>query len=329
MKKLDDLYNNSKELVFDNENKIVFISDVHRGDGTFYDSLLSNRNIYKTALGYYFRQGFTYVEVGDGDELWKNKNFTDIAYAYENIFKILNKFKEKNRLYMIYGNHDIIKKRESFYSSQYRALRKCGSDYGQNFLKFIKDVKFYESLTFKYEEIGEKFLVTHGNQVDFMNSTGWMVNRFLVRYVWKFLNGIAGFKDPTSPAKSNTKGNKVDRQLERWAKNNSKMLLCGHTHNSRFPKQNEAPYFNDGCCVLPDSMTAIEIENGEISLIKWSVETQDTGVLWVRRKIIGGPEKINDYLLWVRSERYRIEDEVRSKNEELLKKNKKKGGKKL
>ncbi len=89
------------------------------------------------------------------------------------------------------------------------------------------------------------------------------------------------------------------------------MLLCGHTHNSRFPKKNEPPYFNDGCCVLPDSMTSIEIENGEISLIKWSVEAQDNGVLWVRRKVIGGPEKINDYLLWVRNERYRIEDEYR------------------
>lgn len=313
IKKLEHLYNNSKELKFDNSNKIVFISDVHRGDGTFYDALLPNRNIYKTALGYYFRQGFTYVEVGDGDELWKNKNFNDIAYSYENLFKILNKFKEKNRLYIIYGNHDIIKKRESFYNSQYRALRKCGADYGRNFLKFIKDVEFYEAITFKYEAVGEKFLVTHGNQGDFINSTGWMISRFLVRYVWKFLNGIAGFKDPTSPAKSNTKGSKIDRQLERWAKNNSKMILCGHTHNSRFPKKSEPPYFNDGCCVLPDSMTAIEIENGEISLIKWSVEAQDTGVLWVRRKVIGGPEKIDDYLLWVRNERYRMEDEVRNK----------------
>ena len=185
--------------------------------------------------------------------------------------------------------------------------------YGENFLKFIKDIEFYEALTFKYEEVSEKFLVTHGNQGDFMNSTGWMINRFLVRYVWKFLNGIAGFKDPTSLAKSNTKGNKIDRQLKGWAKSNSKMLLCGHTHNSRFPKKNEPPYFNDGCCVLPDSMTSIEIENGEISLIKWSVEAQDTGILWVRRKVIGGPEKIDDYLLWVRNERYRMEDEVRNK----------------
>lgn len=327
IKRLEFLYNNSKEIEFDINEKIVFISDVHRGDGTFYDALLQNRNIYKTALGYYFRQGFTYVEVGDGDELWKNKNFNDIAYAYEDVFKILNKFKEKNRLYIIYGNHDIIKRREGFYSSQYRALKKCGSDYGRNFLKFIKDLEFYEALTFKYDKIEEKFLVTHGNQGDFINSTGWMVSRFLVRYVWKFLNGVAGFKDPTSPAKSNTKGNKVDRQLNRWAKNNSKMILCGHTHNSRFPKQNEPPYFNDGCCVLPDSMTSIEIEAGEISLIKWSVEAQNTGILWVRRKIIGGPEKIDDYLLWVKNERYRMEDEARNNKEENLRKNKKVGKK--
>ena len=46
------------------------------------------------------------------------------------------------------------------------------------------------------------------------------------------------------------------------------MIICGHTHNSRMPKTDEAPYFNDGCCVLPYAMTAIEIEEGNISLIK-------------------------------------------------------------
>lgn len=318
--RLEYLYNNAKEITFNNNNKIVFISDVHRGDGTFYDALLANRNIYKTALSYYLRNGFAYVEVGDGDELWKNKSFKDIAYAYENIFEILNMFKEKNRLYIIYGNHDIIKRRDNFYSSQARILKRYEKGYGENFLKFIKDLEFYEGITFKYEEVAEKFLVTHGHQVDFMNSTGWMANRFLVRYVWKFLNGIAGFREPTSPAMSNNKGSKIDRQLKKWAKTNSKMLLCGHTHNSRFPKNNEPPYFNDGCCVLPDSMTSIEIENGEISLIKWNVEAQDNGVLWVRRKIIGGPEKIDDYLLLVRNERYRIEDEYRKNIENNKKK---------
>ncbi|MGL5379581.1 metallophosphoesterase [Clostridium sp.] len=308
MGNLDNVYEKSNEVEIDNNSKLVFISDVHRGDGTYYDSLLPNKNIYKTAISYYFRNGFTYVEVGDGDELWKNKNFNDIAYIYEDIFKILNKFKEKNRLYIIYGNHDIIKKNENFYIKEYRALRKIGADYGKEFLKFIKDLKFYEGIRFNYLKINESFLVTHGHQVDFINSTLWRYSRFLVRYVWKFLNGIAGFKDPTSPARNNIKGDKVDKKLEKYARESQRMIICGHTHNSRMPGKYEPPYFNDGCCVLPFAMTCIEIEKGKISLVKWSVEAQENGVLWVKRKAISAAQSLEEYLLWARSERIKIND---------------------
>ncbi|GAA0762778.1 metallophosphoesterase [Clostridium sartagoforme] len=309
MKRLDYLYDNSMEIKFDEGTNIVFISDVHRGDGTFYDSMLPNINIYKTALSYYYRREFIYVEVGDGDELWKNRNYDNISYCYNDIFKLFNKFKEENRIYMIYGNHDIIKNRESFYHIQYRALRKIGTDYGKNFLDFIKDIEFYEGINFKFTPVNEKFLVTHGHQVDLINSDYWLLSRFLVRYVWKFLNGLAGFKDPISPAKNNKKGSKVDRKLEKWSEINGKMLICGHTHNSRMPAKFDPPYFNDGCCILPYAMTAIEIESGSISLVKWSVESQESGVLWVRRKVIVGPNSIKDYLLFARDKRIRIIEE--------------------
>ena len=93
------------------------------------------------------------------------------------------------------------------------------------------------------------------------------------------------------------------------------MILCGHTHNSRMPELNDPPYFNDGCCVLPYAITTIEVEKGNISLVKWNIESQESGVLWVRRKVITGPYRLETYLLWVRDERIRrIEDEkVRSK----------------
>ena len=74
-KELKDIYDNGFTLEFNNDSKIVLISDVHRGDGTYADSLLPNRNIYITALKYYLKNNYTYIEVGDGDELWKNKNF--------------------------------------------------------------------------------------------------------------------------------------------------------------------------------------------------------------------------------------------------------------
>ena len=54
-KELDNIYENGFTLDFDDSSKIVLVSDVHRGDGTYSDSLLSNRNIYITALKYYLR----------------------------------------------------------------------------------------------------------------------------------------------------------------------------------------------------------------------------------------------------------------------------------
>ena len=103
---------------FDEKSKIVFISDIHRGDGGYSDSLRQNRNIYKAAINYYLRNDYTLIELGDGDELWKNKNLADIAYNYKDIFKILNEFNKKEKLYMIFGNHDMAKADKDFILKQ-------------------------------------------------------------------------------------------------------------------------------------------------------------------------------------------------------------------
>lgn len=302
-KDLNNLYKYALEIPFNDNSKLVFISDVHRGDGTYFDSLMPNRNIYITALKYYLKNGFTYVEDGDGDELWKNRNCSEIAYSHSDIFKIFNEFKAKNRIYMIYGNHDMIKRRKDFKAKQKEALSKSLINEGEEFLNFISDITFYEGLNFLYEPLKEKILVTHGHQVDFMNCELWMIPRFSVRYVWKFVNGIAGFKEPNSPTSSHTKRNKEDKKLQEWANENCKMIICGHTHNSRFPNADEPPYFNDGAVVLPHEMTALEIENGEISLIKWTIEAQNSGVLYVRRKVIAGPSSVATHLIWARNQR--------------------------
>jgi UDP-2,3-diacylglucosamine pyrophosphatase LpxH len=307
---LDKLVQSSSIVNFDDNTKLVFISDVHRGDGTYFDSLLPNENIYFTALKYYFKNDFTYVEVGDGDELWKNKNYNEIAYIYEEVFRLFNKFNKDNRLYMIYGNHDIMKKNKSFKIKQEKALRKIGADYGVEFLKLISNTEFYSGINFNYTPLKEKFLVTHGHQLDLINCELDFISRFLVRYIWKFLSGLCGIKDPTSSAKSKTTRSGIDIKLQDWTRDNYKMLLCGHTHNSRFPEIYEIPYFNDGCCVLPYAMTAIEVEAGNIALVKWSVDAKDTGVLWVKRKVIGGPQKISYYLLWAREARLKANRKI-------------------
>lgn len=304
-KELKDIYDNGFTLEFNNDSKIVLISDVHRGDGTYADSLLPNRNIYITALKYYLKNNYTYIEVGDGDELWKNKNFNEIAYFYDDIYKLFNKFKSKNDIYCIYGNHDFIKKQKNFIKKQEKSLRKIGANYGKEFIKFINNNEYYAGINLLYKPLEEKILVTHGHQIDFCNNEIWKVNEFLVRYIWRFLNGVAGFKDPTRSAKSKTKRSRVDIKLQNWARDNCTMIICGHTHNSRFPDLYDPPYFNDGCCVYPVSITAIEIEKGKIKLVKWIIDAQDTGSLWVTRKIIAGPADISAYLQYAKEERVR------------------------
>lgn len=108
---------------------------------------------------------------------------------------------------------------------------------------------------------------------------------------------IVGFKAPTSPANNYKKGGKVDKKLEDWSLKNNIPIICGHTHKSRFPKAKEGSYFNDGCCVLPYSISTIEINLGLISLVKWSIEPKEKdNVLYIKRSFLGGPEKLDEYL---------------------------------
>eukprot|EP00831_Metopus_contortus_P080694 TRINITY_DN8312_c0_g1_i5.p2 TRINITY_DN8312_c0_g1~~TRINITY_DN8312_c0_g1_i5.p2 ORF type:complete len:126 (+),score=15.93 TRINITY_DN8312_c0_g1_i5:171-548(+) len=98
---------------------------------------------------------------------------------------------------------------------------------------------------FKEDEI----LAFHGHQVDYMNSKLWRLSRFLVRYIWKPIENILGFKEPISPSSNHDKGTKIDLLLDKMAKEERKIIICGHTHNDIFEYPKEGLYFNDGCCI--------------------------------------------------------------------------------
>lgn len=286
---------------FNDSSKIVIISDVHRGDGGYADSLRQNRNIYKAALGFYYENGYTLIELGDGDELWKNPNCLDIAYNYKDIFAILNKFYEDNKLCLVFGNHDMVKSEPDFIKEQRRIFAEAGYGFGREMLELYSKVKFYEGVVLRYTPLNKNIIAFHGHQVDVINCDMWKTSRFLVRYLWRFMEGVAGFKSPISPANNYNKGTKIDNILAKLALNEKKMIICGHTHNDIFPKPGEGLYFNDGCCVFPSAVTCIEITNGEISLIKWEIEVSDSDVLYINKTITGGPEKLKKYLDYARN----------------------------
>jgi hypothetical protein len=47
--------------------------------------------------------------------------------------------------------------------------------------------------------------------------------------------------------------------------------------------------------VHPRSITGIEIEGGNIALIKWQIATTEDGILRVVRVLLEGPQRLIDY----------------------------------
>ncbi|MGL5575055.1 MAG: metallophosphoesterase [Sarcina sp.] len=282
--RINKLKDSVKVLNLKNSDRIVIFSDCHRGDGTFKDALYPNTNIYITALRYYYNQGFTCIENGDGDELWKFKNLNDIFKAHEDAYKILSKFKKDNRLYMIYGNHDDEKINKRFK----KKILKCRNSFLND---FYLDLEIHEGVLLKFEN-DKEFLVFHGHQLDYGNYEFSIISKFLVRYVWSFFNGVLSFNEILSPAKSDNVRERVDNRVCKWCEKSQMSAIIGHTHNCIFPSEKDVQYYNIGAAVLPYAVTCIEIKNGTITLVKWTIKSVENGILAVRKEVLANPRVI-------------------------------------
>jgi len=101
LKNISKVFKEAKEIPFDNSSKFVLMSDCHRGDGTWADYFLMNQHFYFTALNYYYNENYTYIELGDGDELWENNRMSEIIEIHSDVFWLLKKFYDEKRLYFI------------------------------------------------------------------------------------------------------------------------------------------------------------------------------------------------------------------------------------
>jgi UDP-2,3-diacylglucosamine pyrophosphatase LpxH len=288
--RINRAFKKAKKLPLNTNSKYIIFSDCHRGDNSFADDFARNRYIYQYALSQYFSKDYTYIELGDGDELWEN-SFDKIFQANKDVYLLLKKFHDKNRLHFVWGNHDMdykkqknIKKNLHYYYDSAEGTLK----------ELLVNASFSEAIKLEIDN-GKCMFLLHGHQADWFNYSFWKLSRFLVKILWRPLQTI-GIDDPTSPAKNFRELIRVERHIERWIrKNNNQVLVTGHTHRPRFPQPNELPYFNDGSCVHPRCITGLEIENGQITLIKWHLITTDHGVMQVKRTVLEGPRNVTDY----------------------------------
>jgi predicted phosphodiesterase len=291
-KRISRAYETARRISFDNDSKFIIFSDCHRGDNSFADDFANNRNIYFHALQDYYKKGFTYCELGDGDELWENMFFKDVFEAHKNVFELMKLFYAEGRLYRLVGNHDMVYSHPRFVEKNLFTYfdKITGKD-----APLFPDISFTEGLVLEHEKTGQELFMMHGHQADWMNYVGWKFNRLMVRILWRQLQ-IFGIGDPTSPGRNYKNLIKVERRTKRWIiQNNNLFTIMGHTHRPRFPEPGDIAFFNDGSCIHPRCITGLEIENGEISLIKWLIATSEDGTLKVIRVLLEGPQKLIDY----------------------------------
>ncbi len=292
---LTNALNKAKVLPLNKDTKYILFSDLHKGNNSYADDFSQNMRIYRNALHHYYINDFTYIELGDGIELWENRKIGPILKAHKVIFDLLADFHNQKRLHLIYGNHDMI------FRFPWFIKRLLG--------KVLPNLTYHESILLQTERVHENILLLHGHQADYMNYLFWWLNRFLVRYVWKPLQYL-GFNDPTSPAKNTKERDKVESRMANWIiNNNNQVVIFGHTHRPIFPSyskpilkeknannnelsnsisknKDQIPMFNTGSCVHPDAIIGIEIENMKIAMVKWHYNEKGSEVV---KEYLEGP----------------------------------------
>lgn len=289
--RLDRVFKEAFPIPFDDSSRFVFFSDVHRGDDSLSDEFGRNRHIYEHALDYYNRQGYTYVEVGDGDELWETPNYRHIKTAHATTFHLLRQFYVDNRFYMLFGNHNMLLRDPAFVREN---LGTIYDDLQERSVDLFPGLTVHEALILTHRVTGQQIFVVHGNQGDLLNDQLWFISSFLIRYFWRFMH-LIGVQYAASPARNRDKRHKVERNYTRWNANHGIMLICGHTHRPRFPKEGEPAYFNTGCCMHPRGITCLELADGCISLISWRVHSKADGTMYIRRTVMQGPRPISTF----------------------------------
>ncbi len=288
--RLEKAFAHAPVLPLTQESRYALISDCHRGAGNSNDNFLKNQHLYFAALEHYYKQGYTCIELGDGDELWENRSMEPILEAHKDAFWLLSRFYRENRLYLLYGNHDIIKKSP-------KKIRKYFTSYtcpsGKRRLPLFPGVVFHSGLILK-DQMGKKDIcLTHGHQADFLNSRLWPLSRFLVRYLWGPAERM-GVLDPTSAAKNNKRKRRIEKKFTQWARQEDCILITGHTHRPMIGTA-RAPYCNTGSCVHPRCITCIEIQRRCLTLVKWTMDVRLDQSLYVARQELAAPVCIDSF----------------------------------
>lgn len=265
------------------KDRFIIFSDHHKGNKDHGDDFANNEKNYIAAMDYYLLHKYTYINLGDAEELWKYGPKEVISKNIQSL-RCEAKFQKENKYYKTFGNHDLTWKNKLDVDIWFKDV-------------FDLPMPIYEGVLLK-TIIGEKALsvfLTHGHQGDKMSDNN-ALSTWMVAHIWRPLQRYLEINVNT-PAKDYSLRDKHNIMMHEWSSRRENLLLVtGHTHKPVFASglysdhpnntvndtkiavatrqsKIKPTYYNTGCCCYNDgNITGIEICDGRISLIKWFLE---------------------------------------------------------
>src|SRR6187402_2660787 len=229
-KALSDLYQNittnpgkrGPVIPFDAaKDKFIILSDQHKGARDGSDIFAKSAKNYLAALEHYNRENFTYINLGDSEELWENL-FITIKRHNKNTFEAEKKFLVRKAFIKIFGNHDL------YWDNDPLAAVSLLQIYGEA-------VKIYEGAILQ-TTINNKPLniyMTHGHQGDLQSDGNWF-SKWFVSDIWAPFQAYLRI-NPNTPANNDLLKTDHNRIMYDWSsKRKNTLLITGHTHQPVF-----------------------------------------------------------------------------------------------
>jgi predicted phosphodiesterase len=290
--------------------KFVILSDQHKGarDGAD-DFALAEKN-YLAALDHYNKHNFHYINLGDSEELWENR-FLTVKKHNKATFESEKQFLARNAFTKIFGNHDLYWDNDPLAAISLMQVygQKIKIYEGLVLETQINNKPFSIYLTHGHQ--GD--MQSDGNWLSkwFVSNIWGPIQAYLrinpntpanndqlktlhnrIMYEWSekrdglllitghthqpvfrsltHLETLYAALDKAKAANDTPLIHKLQQQVtERHLKGDQVV---------EFKDLGYKPcYFNSGCCCFDDGdITGIEIENGQIRLIKWKYATHKT-----------------------------------------------------
>lgn len=278
-------------------DRFIILSDQHKGARDGSDIFAKAAGNYLAALKYYNQENFSYINLGDSEELWEN-TFLAVKKHNKKTFDAEQRFLDREAFIKIFGNHDL------YWDNDPLAIVSLAQLYDQH-------IKVYEGAILQ-TTVGKNKLaiyLTHGHQGDLQSDGNWF-SKWFVSDIWAPFQAYLRI-NPNTPANNDTLKTDHNRIMYEWsAKRKNTILITGHTHQPVFRSLTELEilyeklgkakgaeaaelqarinnlhlktwrqpdfkgyldsYFNSGCCCFDDGdITGIEIADECIRLIKW------------------------------------------------------------